>query len=143
MTSRDATDNYNKPGSSCCYFGYIHLVKSCRLSRQVLVTQTDADHTYYSTVLDTMSSVLDRVRQLEDKPSETTTPLEERSSDGGDVAATEPIKVEQDGGDSLEDQAERPEEINVDSEVRTGSQAEDKDVEVSCVTTDCHDCISG
>ena len=90
-----------------------------------------------------MSSVLDRVRQLEEKPSDTTTTLEERSSDGGDVAATEPIKVEQDGGDSLEDQAKAPEEMAVDSEVCSASQVEDKGVEVSCMTTGCHGCVSG
>jgi hypothetical protein len=85
-----------------------------------------------------MSSVLDRVRQLEEKPSDTTATTEEKMGDGGDVAVAEPIKVEQDVGVTVEDQPQSVEEMNVDSEVRLGNEVERKDAEVSHITMGSH-----
>ena len=78
-----------------------------------------------------MSSVLDRVRQLEEKPSDTTSTAEERLDDGVDVPIAEPIKAEQDVEVEEEGQPKVVEEMKVVSEVRSGSEVGEKGAEVS------------
>ena len=91
----------------------------------------------------TMSSVLDRVRQLEEKPSDTTSTTEERLDDGVDVAAVEPIKAEQDVEVEKGGQSKVVEVMKVDSEVRPGSEAGEKGAEVSRINKYDHRYVSG